>query len=88
MHDQGLPCKQKGGELTKAAADASCHKLAHMDNEVLSQIDIARGVNEEWLQSINDKDATAIRNGDVVILSWRVQQDLKGQPKLASPGHA
>ncbi len=65
-----------GRGLTKAAANASRHKLAHMDNEVLSQVSIARGVNEEWLQSLNDKDATAVRNDNVVVLSRRVQQDL------------
>ncbi len=65
-----------GRGLTKAAANASRHKLAHMDNEVLRQIDAAGGVNEEWLQSLNDKDATAVRNDNVVVLSRRVQQDL------------
>ncbi len=74
--------------LTKAAANASRHKLAHVNNEVLSQIDAARGVNEEWLQGLNDKDATAVRNGNVVVLSWCVQQDLKRQPKRVSPSHA
>ena len=77
-----------GRGLTKAAANASSHKLAHVNNEVLSQVDAARGVNEEWLQRLNDKDATAVRNGNVVVLSWRVQQDLKRQPKLVSPSHA
>ena len=61
-----------GRGLTKAATDASRHKLAHVNNEVLSQVHIARGVNEEWLQSLNDKDATAIRNGNVVVLSRHV----------------
>ncbi len=84
----GSPRKQGGRGLTKAAADAPRHKLAHVNNEVLSQVDIARGVNEEWLQSLYDKDATAIRNGNVVVLSWRVQQDLQRQPKLVGPGPA
>ena len=71
------PPEVRGGRgLTKAATNASRHKLAHMHNEVLSQVDSARGVNEEWLQSLNDKDAAAIRDGNVVVLSWRVQQDL------------
>ena len=81
---KGAPCMSKGPHasrgggrgLTKAAANASRHKLAHMDNEVLRQIDAAGGVNEEWLQSLNDKDATAVRNDNVVVLSRRVQQDL------------
>ena len=47
-----------------------------MDNEVLRQIDAAGGVDEEWLQSLNDKDATTVRNDNVVVLSRRVQQDL------------
>ena len=66
----------KGTGRTKASANASRHQLANLRDEILSQVDSAKSVNIQGRQRANDKDATAIWYGNVVVLRWAHQQDL------------
>ena len=82
-------CKQACREArkpTKAAPNAAGSEQANLRDLALVEVHLALLVNVQRRHSIDHEDAAAVRYGDVVVLTWRNQQNLHTKQKARYVG--